>query len=58
MGVKFNPFSGKLELSSSSTLQISEDGTLPNGNVIAQIQNGELQNVSEIDAGEYDNQQV
>jgi hypothetical protein len=57
MGVKFNPFTGKLELSSASTLQISEDGSLPNGNVIAQIQNGELQNVSEIDAGQYDEQQ-
>lgn len=53
MAVRFNPFTGKLDLSSSSTLQISEEGTLPNGNEIAQIQSGELQNVAEIDAGEY-----
>ena len=53
MGVKFNPLTGKLDLSSNSTLQISEDGTLPNGNVIAQVDSGELTNVSEIDAGEY-----
>jgi len=53
MAVKFNPFTGRLDLSSNSTLQISEDGTLPNGNEIAQIQGGELQNVAEIDAGEY-----
>jgi hypothetical protein len=53
MAVRFNPFTGKLDLSSNSTLQISEDGTLPNGNEIAQIQSGELTNVAEIDAGEY-----
>ena len=53
MAVKFNPFTGKLEITNASTLQISEDGELPNGNVIAQIQDGELQNVAEIDAGEY-----
>jgi hypothetical protein len=53
MAVRFNPLTGKLDLSSSSTLQISEDGTLPNGNEIAQIQGGELTNVAEIDAGEF-----
>jgi hypothetical protein len=57
MALKLNPFTGKLELSSAATLQISEDGSLPNGNAIAQIQNGELQNVTEIDAGQYDEQQ-
>jgi len=54
MGVKFNPFTGKLDFGGGSTFQISEDGTLPNGNEIAQTENGTLTNVSEIDAGEYE----
>jgi hypothetical protein len=53
MAVRFNPFTGKLDFSPSSSLTISEDGTLPNGNEVAQIQSGELTNVAEIDAGEY-----
>jgi hypothetical protein len=53
MAVRFNPFTGKLDFSPSSSLTISEDGTLPNGNSVAQIDNGELTNVAEIDAGEY-----
>ena len=28
-------------------------GTLPNGNIIAEINNGELENVTLIDSGEY-----
>ena len=54
MAVKFNPFTGKLDFGGGSTFQISEDGTLPNGNEIAQTQNGILTNVTEIDAGEYE----
>ena len=53
MAVKFNPFTGKIEIHDAPTFQISEDGTLPNGNAIAEIQDGALQNVSEIDAGEF-----
>ena len=53
MAVRFNPFTGKLDFSPSASLTISENGTLSNGNEIAQIQGGELQNVAEIDAGEY-----
>jgi hypothetical protein len=53
MAVRFNPFTGKLDFSPSSSLTISEDGALPNGNQVAQIQSGELTNVAEIDAGEY-----
>ena len=53
MAVRFNPFTGKLDFSPSSSLTISEDGSLPNGNQVAQIQDGELMNVAEIDAGEY-----
>jgi hypothetical protein len=53
MPVRFNPFTGKLDFSPSSSLIISEEGTLPNGNEVAQIQSGELTNVAEIDAGEY-----
>jgi len=53
MAVKFNPFTGKIDFSPSSSLTIGEDGTLPNGNEVAQIQSGELTNVAEIDAGEY-----
>ncbi len=55
MAVRFNPFTGKLDYSPSASLTISEDGTLSNGNEVAQIQGGELQNVAEIDAGEFDN---
>ena len=53
MAVKFNPFTGKIEILDAPTFQISEDGKLPNGNIIAEIQDGVLQNVSEIDAGEF-----
>jgi hypothetical protein len=53
MAIRFNPFTGKLDFSPSSSLTISQDGTLSNGNEIAQIQSGELTNVAEIDAGEY-----
>jgi len=53
MAVKFNPFTGMLEVGPSSSLVIGEDGSLPNGNEIAQVQSGELTNVAEIDAGEY-----
>ena len=53
MAVRFNPFTGKLDYSPSASLTISEDGTLPNGNEVVQIQNGELTNVAQIDAGEY-----
>jgi hypothetical protein len=53
MSVRFNPFTGKLDYSPSASLTISEDGTLPNGNEVVQIQNGELTNVAQIDAGEY-----
>jgi hypothetical protein len=53
MAVRFNPFTGKLDYSPTASLTISEEGTLSNGNEIAQIQGGELQNVAEIDAGEY-----
>ena len=53
MAVRFNPFTGKLDFSPSASLAISVDGTLPNGNEVAQIQSGELTNVAEIDAGEY-----
>ena len=53
MAVKFNPFTAKIEISDTPVFQISEDGTLPNGNVIAEVQDGELQNVEEIDAGEF-----
>ena len=53
MAVKFNPFTGKIEILDASTFKISEDGKLPNGNSIAEIQDGVLQNVSEIDAGEF-----
>ena len=53
MAVRFNPFTGKLDFSPSASLTISVDGTLPNGNEVAQIDNGELTNVAEIDAGEY-----
>jgi len=53
MAVRFNPFTGSLDFSPSSSLTISEDGALPNGNQVAQIQSGELTNVAEIDAGEY-----
>ena len=53
MAVRFNPFTGKLDFSPTSSLTISEEGALPNGNQVAQIDNGELTNVAEIDAGEY-----
>ena len=53
MAVRFNPFTGKLDYSPTASLTISEEGTLSNGNEVAQIQGGELQNVAEIDAGEY-----
>lgn len=53
MAVRFNPFTGSLDFSPSASLTISEDGALPNGNQVAQIDNGELTNVAEIDAGEY-----
>jgi len=53
MAVRFNPFTGKLDYSPSASLTISQDGTLSNGNEVAQIQSGELTNVAEIDAGEY-----
>jgi hypothetical protein len=53
MAVRFNPFTGGLDYSPSASLTISEDGTLSNGNEVAQIQSGELTNVAEIDAGEY-----
>jgi hypothetical protein len=48
-----NPFTGNLDFTPSPSFVIKEDGTLPNGNKIAEIQNGELKNVSEIDAGDY-----
>lgn len=58
MAVRFNPFTGRLDFSPSSSLTISEDGTLSNGNGVAQIQSGELTNVSEIDAGEYSSTEI
>lgn len=53
MAVRFNPFTGRLDFSPSFSLTISEEGELPNGNEVAQIQGGELTNVAEIDAGEF-----
>ena len=32
---------------------IDQIGTLPSGNVIAEVQNGQLVNVEEIDAGQF-----
>lgn len=53
MAVKFNPFTARIEISDTPSFPISEDGTLPNGNAIAEVEDGELKNVEEIDAGEF-----
>lgn len=53
MAIRLNPFTGKLDFSPNASLQISEQGELPNGNQIAEIQDGTLTNVDEIDAGDY-----
>jgi hypothetical protein len=53
MAIRLNPFTGKLDFSPNASLQISEEGELPNGNEIAEIQNGTLINVDQIDAGDF-----